>query len=100
MVKKGEWVLIHRDILSPEERAPQVPEDTRKVPLEMWDKGHLLDDGELGETVRVRTWTGRLEEGTLLEVNPSYHHDFGNFVPELQTISQQVWDLVFGGEKS
>ena len=38
MVKKGTWVLIHRNILEPEERAPQVPDDTKKVPLEMWIK--------------------------------------------------------------
>ncbi len=42
--KKGDWVKIHSIVLQPEERAPQVPEDTKKVPLETWVKGFLLDD--------------------------------------------------------
>ena len=36
MAKKGDWVLTHTIVLTPAERAPQVPEDTHKVPLEMW----------------------------------------------------------------
>jgi len=38
-----------------------------------------------------------LEKGTLLEVNPCYKHDFGNFVPELLKISEQVKEILFGG---
>ena len=48
MAKKGDWVRIHRNVLEPSGRAASVPEDTKKVPLEMWDKGHLLEDAELG----------------------------------------------------
>lgn len=33
---KGEWVMIHNIVLAPSERAPQVPDDTKEVPLEMW----------------------------------------------------------------
>ena len=44
MAKKGDWVLIHKIVLSPEERAPQVPDDTKKVPLEMWIKGYLNEN--------------------------------------------------------
>ncbi|NYB75393.1 2-amino-4-ketopentanoate thiolase, partial [Sedimentibacter hydroxybenzoicus DSM 7310] len=44
MIKKGEWVLIHRNVLEPSERAPQVPDDTKQVPLEMWIKGYLQED--------------------------------------------------------
>ena len=36
MAKKGDWVLTHNIILTPQQRAPQVPEDTHGVPLEMW----------------------------------------------------------------
>jgi len=39
LAKKGDWVQIQVTILHPEERAPQVPEDTKKVPLEMRVKG-------------------------------------------------------------
>lgn len=99
MIKKGEWVRIHRIILQPSERAPQVPEDTKQVPLEMWDKGFLLEDAEMGDEVTIETVTGRNETGTLIEVNPYYEHDFGKFVPELLTIDKQVRDMVFGGDR-
>lgn len=99
MVKKGEWVRIHKNILEPSERAPQVPDDTKKVPLEMWDKGYLQEDGEICDEVEIITATGRKEVGTLIEINPYYEHDFGKFVPELLIIREQVRNIVFGGEK-
>lgn len=98
MVKKGTWVLIHRNILEPSERAPQVPDDTKKVPLEMWIKGYLQSDAELGDEVEVVTRTGRKETGTLLEGEPSYRHDYGKFIAELQVISEQVREITFGGD--
>lgn len=97
MVKKGEWVRIHKIILQPSERAPQVPDDTKKVPLEMWDKGYLQADAEIGDQVEILTVTGRRETGTLIEVNPTYQHGFGTFVPELLAISRQVREITFGG---
>ncbi len=99
MIKKGEWVRIHKTILEPSERAPQVPDDTKQVPLEMWDKGFLEADANIGDEVTVETVTGRKETGTLIEVNPYYEHDFGKFVPELLVIDRQVREIVFGGEK-
>lgn len=97
MAKKGDWVRIHRIVLTPEQRAGQVPDDTKKVPLEMWVKGHLLEDAEIGEEVTVLTRTKREVSGKLLEVNPVYTHSFGKFVPELLAVSEQVWDALFGG---
>ncbi|HZK02035.1 MAG TPA: 2-amino-4-oxopentanoate thiolase subunit OrtA [Anaerovoracaceae bacterium] len=99
MVGKGSWVLISRTILKPGERAPHIPEDTLEVPLKMWIKGYLCDDAKLGDTVNVITRTGRKENGTLLEADPYYEHDYGRFIPELLVISSQVRDIVFGGEK-
>lgn len=98
MIKKGEWVLIHKVILEPSQRAPQVPDDTKKVPLEMWIKGYLQEDANIGDEVTVLTRTKRKENGTLLEVNPYYKHDFGKFIPELIHISDQVKEIVFGGD--
>ncbi len=98
MVKKGEWVLIHNIVLSPEERAPQVPDDTKKVPLELWVKGYLQEDAHIGDEVTILTRTKRLAKGKLLEVNPYYKHDFGKFIPELLKIGDQVRDILFGGE--
>jgi hypothetical protein len=96
MVKKNSWVRIHSIILEPGERAPQVPEDTKRVPLEMWVKGFLRQDAELGDVTEVTTRTGRLETGVLLEENPTYRHSFGDFVPELLSVGSQVRELVFG----
>ena len=96
MVKKNSWVRIHRIVLKPGERAPQVPEDTKKVPLEMWVKGWLRDDTEIGGKATVTTLTGRVETGVLLEENPCYRHSFGDLVPELLYIGAQARELVFG----
>jgi hypothetical protein len=98
MIKKGEWVLIHRKVLEPSQRAPQVPLDTKKVPLEMWVKGYLQNDAELGTEVTVLTRTKRVEKGILLENNPYYKHNYGKFVPELLKIGDQLRDILFGGE--
>lgn len=100
MIKKGEWVLIHRNVLEPSQRAPQVPDDTKKVPLEMWIKGYLQEDANIGDEVTVLTVTKRIEKGTLLEVNPYYKHNFGKFVPELLKINDQVREIVFGGDSN
>ena len=99
MIKKGEWVRIHKIILKPSERAPQVPDDTKKVPLEMWVKGFLDSDADMGDEVNITTVTGRKETGTLIEVNPYYEHSYGKFVPELLKIDSQVREMLFGGGK-
>ncbi|MEL7646916.1 MAG: 2-amino-4-oxopentanoate thiolase subunit OrtA [Sedimentibacter sp.] len=100
MIKKGEWVLIHRNVLEPTQRAPQVPDDTKQVPLELWVKGYLQEDANIGDEVTVLTRTKREERGTLLEANPYYKHDFGKFVPELLRVSEQVRDILFGGAEN
>ncbi len=99
MAKKGDWVPIHNIVLTPEERSSALPEDTKSHPLEMWVKGYLQKDAEMGSEVEIETVTGRKEVGTLIEVNPYYTHDFGKFVPELLAIDKQVRGILFGGEK-
>lgn len=99
MITKGEWVQIERTILEPSERAPQVPDDTKKTPLIMWVKGFLEEDAELGDDVKVTTRTGRIETGKLLAVDPVYDLNYGNFVPELLKINEQVREELFGGDK-
>lgn len=93
-ISKGSWVRIEKIILEPEVRAPQVPEDTKKTPLKMWVKGHLQDDAQIGDTVSVRTRADRLEIGTLLCADQGYDLNYGRFVPELLSISEQVRDLL------
>ena len=99
MAKKNDWVRVHRVVLPAEGRNPNLPEDTAKVPLEMWTKGFLQADAEIGDEVEVKTATGRIEKGTLIEVNPHYTHSYGEFVPELVQIDTQLREILFGGEK-
>lgn len=100
MAKKGDWVRIHRIVLKAEERTAKLPDDTKKVPLEMWTKGFLQNESaEIGDEVTVETAVGRLETGKLIEVNPYYTHSYGKFVPELIQIDRQLRTIMFGGDK-
>lgn len=93
--RKGDWVRIHNTILEVGQRADNTPEDTQNVPLEMWDKGFLLDNNaKIGDNVKVETYIGRIIEGSLLEVNPYYKHDFGKSVPELLYIGRQAREIL------
>ncbi|SHJ87128.1 2-amino-4-oxopentanoate thiolase subunit OrtA [Tepidibacter formicigenes] len=96
--KKGDWVLIHNIVLKPEERAPQVPDDTKEVPLEMWVKGFINHDASVDDEVEITTMTGRIVRGRLIDINPYYKHDYGKCVPELLKIGLQLKDITFGGE--
>lgn len=96
---KGDWVRIYNIVLEPGERSQNLPEDTQKVPLEMWDKGFLLDDkANIGDEVKVETYIGRIVRGKLNEVNPSYKHDFGDYIPELSYIGRQGRALLEEGD--
>ncbi|HBE9537333.1 TPA: 2-amino-4-ketopentanoate thiolase [Clostridioides difficile] len=95
--KINDWVIIHNIVLTPEERAPQVPEDTKKVSLEMWVKGFIKSDASIGDLVEVKTITGRLVKGNLFKVNPYYTHDYGKCIPELLQIGIQAKEILFGG---
>lgn len=100
MAKKGDWVRIHAVVLKAAERTAKLPEDTKKVDLEMWTKGFLQDEtAEIGDQVTVETAVGRLEKGELIEVNPYYTHSYGKFVPELVQIDKQLREIMFGGDK-
>ncbi|NLY72644.1 MAG: 2-amino-4-ketopentanoate thiolase [Tissierellia bacterium] len=90
MFEKNTWVRIHSVVLKPEERAGNIPDNTKEVPLEFWTKGYLLEDGELGELVKVRTKAGRIVEGNLVEVNPQYQLDYGKLVPELLRVGEDA----------
>jgi hypothetical protein len=86
-VIKGTWVQVDRVVLTPSERAPTLPEDTRQVPYVLRVSGFLLDDAELDQEVRIRTLIGRELSGALRTVNPSYTHSFGETVQELLEIA-------------
>ena len=90
LISKGTWVEIHNIVLPAGERAPQVPEDTQQVPLEMRVKGFLVEPASLDEEVEIFTTVGRHLRGRLIEVNPAYTHQFGAPIPELSTIGGEV----------
>lgn len=94
MAKKGDWVQVKQIVLSPEGRAPHVPEDTKATPLILWVKGFAKSDGAMGEEISVETLTGREVKGELSAINPRYVHDFGDFVPEFLTIDVQLRSLM------
>jgi hypothetical protein len=93
-------VEIHRIILSPDERAPQVPEDTRQLPLEMRVKGFLAEAAALGEKAEIVTPAGRRVRGTLSAVNPAYSHSFGPPVAALSTIGSEVRGMLSGRRRT
>lgn len=99
LVSAGTWVEIHLVVLAANQRAQQIPEDTRRVPLEMRVKGFLVAAANLGDQVEIVTVTGRRLNGTLVQVNPSYAHGFGPPIPELLAIGGEVRALLRAAER-
>ena len=101
MAKKNDCVRIHRNVLEPEERTGKLPEDTKKVPLEMCVKGRLQKEtAEIGDEVTVITSVGRTEYGKLIEVNPCYELNYGEFVPEILQMEEMLREALFGGKEA
>ena len=98
LLRKGDWVQIRRIVLAPEQRSRDIPESTKSLPLMMWVKGFLQEDADIGDYVQVKTRAGRLEQGELIEKNPSYRHDFGECIPELIQVGEQARKLISWGE--
>ncbi len=94
-VKKGTWVRIHSIALDVTDRAANIPEDTRSVPLEQWTKGRLLADASMGDEVQVKTASGRTATGELVEVNPQYELNYGKLVPELIEIGESLRGMLW-----
>lgn len=94
-IKKGDWVKVYSVVLTSDKRAPQVPDDTKQVPLEMWVKGYAMSAAKLGDTIKVKTMTDRIVEGEIVEVNPTYKHSYGEFVPELLEIGRDLRKKLF-----
>jgi hypothetical protein len=94
LIEQGAWVEIHRVVLQPAERAPQVPEDTRQVPLEMRVRGFLARPASQGDEAEIITAAGRRLRGILSEVNPAYSHSFGSPLSELLNIGGEVRALL------
>ena len=87
---KNTWVEIGAVVLQKEQRAPNLPDDTRLLSLEMRVKGFLLHDAEKGGEAEIITASGRTVRGTLTEINPVYTHMFGSPIPELSPIAAEI----------
>ena len=87
---KNTWVEIGGVVLQKEERAPNLPGDTKQLPLEMRVKGFLVHDAEKGGEAEIITSSGRTVRGTLTEINPEYTHMFGRPIPELSPIAGEI----------
>lgn len=98
---KGAWVRIKNTVLNVGERAPQIPEETKAVPLEMWMNGFLDDDeAETGRQVTITSLAGLKREGTLVEIMPRHNVDYGQVQPELLTIGSELRALLQEGKNN
>ena len=94
LIGMGTWVEIHRIVLTAGERAPQVPDDTRQVSLEMRVKGFLVAPASAGEEAEIVTPVGRRLRGVVRKINPAYTHGFGAPIAELSGIGREVRALL------
>ena len=83
LIKKGTFVRIEKTILEPEDRTAKIPEETKKVPFKMWTKGVLLNDTHLLEEAEIVTMAKRQDVGKLVEVDPFYDLNYGQFLEEM-----------------
>jgi hypothetical protein len=93
-VAAGTLVEIYAVVLAPGERAPQVPEDTRHLPLEMRVRGVLIGEANIGAPAEIRTPTGRHLRGTLVDSAPAYTHTFGPRIAELTPIGAELREIL------
>ncbi len=98
LYQEDDFVVIEKIILPVGQRAPQLPEDTAATPLIALTRGWLLDqEARVGDEVRIRTLSGRTVTGRLTNRGTAPVHGYGESVPELLEIHQQVRQLLFGG---
>ncbi|MGH4137444.1 2-amino-4-oxopentanoate thiolase subunit OrtA [Clostridium sp.] len=94
MIKKGTWVEIEEIVLTPEDRATNIPDETKQTPLKSWTRGKCLDDCELGYVAQVETNIGRTSQGTIVEIEPGYYHTYGKYVEEISNIGKQAREII------
>jgi len=90
MLKKRDYVEIKITILNPDERAKNLPDDTKKVPYEGKLRGYLLHNAEIGELVEIETPIGRIVKGMVIGLVKEYEHNFGEPIRELIDIGKKV----------
>lgn len=87
------YVQIIKTLIKAECRTAKLPSDTQACDFQMLLKGEVIDIDQ--DSVTISTQTGRLEKGSIYKKNPTHHHGFGDFVPELtdirKTILNEMW---------
>lgn len=89
--KYGDWVEIEDIVLPTNERASQLPDDTKNTDLKQWIRGSLRTKSAiLGDEVEIETVIGRTVSGRLTAIKPRHVHDFGDHVEELLDIGKEL----------
>jgi hypothetical protein len=86
----GARVRIVQTLLMPDQRAPGLPSDTASLPYLLRATGVLLQDGEIGDVVSVRTVIGRTLVGVLEVIEPADTHSFGVQHPALRAAASSI----------
>jgi hypothetical protein len=86
----GARVRIVQTLLMPDQRAPGLPSDTASLPYLLRATGELLEDGEIGATVSIRTAIGRTLIGVLEVIEPADTHSFGAPDPALRAAMSSI----------
>ncbi|MCB2309736.1 2-amino-4-ketopentanoate thiolase [Clostridium tagluense] len=94
MIKKGTWVEVEEIVLLPEDRAINIPDETKKTPLKSWTRGKCLSDCELGDKVQIETNIGRISSGEVVDIEPGYYHTYGKYVEEISNIGKQAREII------
>lgn len=97
-IEAGTWVQVHQVILFPGERAAGVPDDTARVPYEVWVKGFLAAPTAVGDEAVVTTVTGRQVTGTLVDPAPGHDHSFGRPHPAMLAVGPALKKLLSEGD--
>lgn len=96
-IAAGTWVELHRQLLAPGQRAPQVPPETQRVPLELAVRGRLVAAAAIGAQAEIETPAGRRVRGTLREALPAYTHGFGAPEPALLDVGRELRERLRAG---
>ncbi|MBU3159665.1 2-amino-4-ketopentanoate thiolase [Clostridium frigoris] len=94
MIKKGTWVEVEEIVLTPKDRAVNIPDETKKTPLKCWIRGNCISDCELGNEVEVETNVGRIAKGIVVQIEPGYYHTYGKYVEEISNIGKQAREMI------
>jgi hypothetical protein len=89
-IPKGTWVEVERNLSGAAQRLQPWPFDAgRPSPAVLRVAGFLMEDAELGQSVRVRTVNGRIYVGQVRIQNPGYGYSFAHAAPELRPSLQK-----------